>query len=258
MSLPTIAERKLKQQEVARFLESLNLREINFRHIEDGASLEIVDIDRDKLGRPIVNGNPPFYYDFPFIALRPDGGKFPYPVRMNRNSRVSDGAVIVPVLEHAGAYYVVAVRQYRFPLQRWTLEFPRGFPEKDSGAAGETFEVPGMGHLKTKPILREVYEEAVKANLAPSEVTHLGRIEENSSTHLVAPDFVLAIFTVEDDVQSAIGGEENLPVVLLSPEEVDNRLGAPGPDGINDLHSVAAWGLARKLLAASKTSKTEE
>ena len=65
---------------------------------------------------------------------------------------------------------------------------------------------------------------------------------------MVAPDFVLAIFEVSGDPAKALGGTEKLMVKLLSLQEADERMGKPGSEGINDLHSVAAYGLARKHL----------
>lgn len=250
-SIPAIEYRREKQRELLAFFTSLNLRAPLFQHIEDGATLELFDIERDTAGNPVVKGNPPHYFDLPLIGLRPDGSTLTFPVRLNKNSAVSNGSVIVPILKHGDVQHIVAVRQFRFPLQRWTLEFPRGFAETEAGTDTRTVDVPGIGHLRIEPLLRELYEEALQANIKPSVVRHLGRLEENSSTHLVAPDFISVLFDIESGLESALGGEQKLPVVLLSPQEVERRLGIPGPDGINDLHSVGAWGLLRKWVEFS-------
>ena len=74
---------------------------------------------------------------------------------MNETFATSDGEVVRPVIHHPGAVAIIAqpdpaslvmVRQYRYPIRRWTLEIPAGT------------RVPGEAPMTTAA--RELQEEA--------------------------------------------------------------------------------------------------
>jgi ADP-ribose pyrophosphatase len=85
---------------------------------------------------------------------------------MNETFATSDGEVVRPVIHHPGAVaiiaqpdpaYLVLVRQFRYPLRRWTLEIPAGT------------RVPGEEPMATAA--RELQEEAGFAARSLVEIT---------------------------------------------------------------------------------------
>lgn len=85
---------------------------------------------------------------------------------MRETFATSDGPVVRPVIHHPGAvallaqpnpWSVVLVRQYRYPIRRWTLEIPAG-----TRVAGEAPEVTAA---------RELQEEAGYTAERISEIT---------------------------------------------------------------------------------------
>ena len=85
---------------------------------------------------------------------------------MNETFATSDGEVVRPVIHHPGAVAIIAqpdpaslvlVRQYRYPIRRWTLEIPAGT------------RVPGEAPMVTAA--RELQEEAGYAARSLVEVT---------------------------------------------------------------------------------------
>ena len=85
---------------------------------------------------------------------------------MRETFATSDGTVVRPVIHHPGAVALLAqpdprslvlVRQYRYPIRRWTLEIPAG-----TRVPGEAPEVTAA---------RELREEAGYTAMRISEVT---------------------------------------------------------------------------------------
>ena len=117
------------------------------------------------------------------------------------------------------------------------LGTPRGFPELEKTDTNVYLE--GVGNVNASVILRELGEEAVKnviemAARGDVKLKHLGRVYQNSSTELTAPDYVLVELP-----ESCIpdGGTEKIENRLYTPEEL-STLAKEGK--ICDAHTTTA------------------
>lgn len=179
-----------------------------------------------------------FFTDVKFAVKFPNGADGAFTVRFNANGSVSDGAVIVVLIN--GKFAVV--KQWRLPLGQWTYEMPRGFGDKldqakMSGALGNL----KIADLPLGTLNRELSEE-VMANAQVVSVTHLGNIAENSGTSNIAPSYFLVQLKVDETRLSAKlkGSEENLFVKLWDIARVRSELG----QSLCDNHSITAVALA--------------
>lgn len=127
---------------------------------------------------PEERTNRPFFADAVLqVAWGPNQDPKPFVVRSNLNGA---GAVALCVVGGK----VLFTRQWRVNLGRYTWEVPRGFSEKwDSGK--ETTKDTLPKGLQTA--IREAHEEV--ANLAGAKITttYLGKVAENSGTHIGEP-----------------------------------------------------------------------
>lgn len=180
-----------------------------------------------------------FFTDVKFAAIFPGGKDGEFTVRFNANGEVSDGAVIVVVIN--GLFAII--KQWRVPLGVWTYEVCRGFGEKLDNAQnrGE------LGTLKISDLpigtLTRELGDAVMATAEITSVTHLGKIAENTGTNAVTPDHFLVQIQVDEALLATkLNGADGLKVFLWTADEVDRQLGKR----IADNHSITALCLAQR------------
>jgi hypothetical protein len=124
--------------------------------------------------------NRPFFLD---VQLNVQWGEGQAPKPFIARSNISgDGAISLALVNGK----VVLVKQYRITLGRYTWEVPRGFSEKWESEKPTTKDTLPKG-LQTA--LREAEEEIGGATtIIP---TYLGRMAENSGTHMGSPAYWL-------------------------------------------------------------------
>lgn len=180
-----------------------------------------------------------FFTDVKFCSIFPGGKEGEFTVRFNANGEVSDGAVIVVLVN--GLYAIV--KQWRVPLGVWTYEVCRGFGEKlDSAQINGQLGTLKIGDLPLGTLTRELGEE-VMASAEVNSITHLGNVAENSGTNAVSPaHFLVQIQVDETNLAAKLKGSDNLKVYLWTAEEVDRQIGKR----IADNHSITALCLAQR------------
>lgn len=180
-----------------------------------------------------------FFTDVRFAVVFPNGSGGEFTVRFNANGEVSDGAVIVVLVN--GLYAIV--KQWRLPLGQWTYEVCRGFGDKlDKAHIQGELGTLKIGDLPLGTLARELGEE-VMATAAISSVTHLGNIAENSGTHAVAPAYFLVQIEVDEDkLAKKVKGSEGMCVQLYTADALDMQIGKR----ICDSHSIVALTLANR------------
>ncbi|MBI5171729.1 MAG: hypothetical protein SFV17_07305 [Candidatus Obscuribacter sp.] len=173
-----------------------------------------------------------FFTDVKFAAkLPPSGNAGEFTVRFNANGAVSDGAVIVAIVN----YKFAIVKQWRLPLQRWTYEIARGFGDRaDKARINGALGTLKLGDLPLGTLTREFGEE-VMADAEITSVTHLGNIAENSGTHAVTPSCYLVQIEAPN-LPDKLSGSEELKVELWTMEKVKSEIGKK----LCDAHSLAA------------------
>lgn len=177
-----------------------------------------------------------FFTDVKFAAKMPPlGNPGEFTVRFNANGAISDGAIIVALVNGK----VVVVKQWRLPLQRWTYEIPRGFGDKaDSAQIQGQLGTLKIGDLPLGTMVREFGEEAM-SQAEITSVTHLGNMAENSGTHAVTPSCFLVQIQLPN-LDEKLRGTEELKVELWTIDRVKEEIGAK----LCDAHSLAALFLA--------------
>ncbi|HEY9774407.1 MAG TPA: hypothetical protein V6C81_11450 [Planktothrix sp.] len=179
-----------------------------------------------------------FFTDVKFAVKFPNGNEGAFTVRYNANGLVSDGAVIVVLIN--GRFAII--KQHRLPVERWTYEVPRGFGEKmDSAKINGSLGTLKIGDLPLGTLFRELTEE-VMATAEVTSVTHLGNIAENSGTSAVTPSYFLVQLRVKEDrlEERLKAAEEGLFVKLWDVATVRRELGQK----LCDNHSITAIALA--------------
>lgn len=182
-----------------------------------------------------------FFTDVKFAVTFPGGKEGEFTVRFNANGEVSDGAIIVVLIN--GLFAIV--KQWRLPLGQWTYEVCRGFGEKlDQAQIQGELGTLKIGDLPLGTLTRELGQE-VMATAEINSVTHLGNIAENSGTNAVVPAYFLVQIEVDQALlQSRIEGSEGLKVYLWSADEVDRQIGKR----IADNHSIVGLSLAGRYI----------
>jgi hypothetical protein len=173
-----------------------------------------------------------------FAVRFPNGADGAFTVRFNANGLVSDGAVMVVLIN--GKFAIA--KQWRLPLSQWTYEFPRGFGEKLDGASiNGTLGTLKIADLPLGTLAREQTEE-VMASAVVTSVTHLGNVAENSGTCAIAPSYFLVQLTVDADKLDAKvkGSEDLISIKLWEPGTLRSELGR----NLCDNHSITAAALA--------------
>lgn len=179
-----------------------------------------------------------FFTDVKFSVRFPDGKQGEFTVRFNANGEVSDGSVIVVIIN--GKFAIV--KQWRLPLCQWTYEVPRGFCHKlDQGRADGQFNQLSVPDLPLGIIIRELGQDLMAAAQIKS-ITHLGDIAENSGTSSVVPGYYLVSLSVDPDkLQNKTGGTE-LKVALWDGAQVQAEFGGK----LRDSHTLTALALAQR------------
>ena len=177
-----------------------------------------------------------FYAKLAFCVEMPNGNRFCYPLECNCNSVQSFGIVYVPKV---GDKFVLT-EENRAGAGKKLLGFPRGFPELEK--SDSTVYLEGVGNVNASVILRELGEEVMKhviemAANGDVKLKYLGRVYENSSTSLTAPDYV-EVQMPEECVPD--GGTEGLKIGLYSLEEVRELVRT---HQICDSHTLSALSL---------------
>ncbi len=211
-------------------LSALGLKTINKLGDYTQGEFEITGI------KEIFTHSARFFTDVKFSAkLPPQGNAGEFTVRFNANGAVSDGAIIVALVN--GKFAIV--KQWRLPLQRWTYEVARGFGDKaDKARINGALGTLKLGDLPLGTLTREFGEE-VMTGAEITSVTHLGNIAENSGTHAVTPSCYLVQIDAPD-LPEKLHGSEELKVELWTPEKVKTEIGKK----LCDAHSLAAILLA--------------
>lgn len=230
------AEREALLSGYNQMLFRLGLRQIPKLGDHTKGEIEITGIAQ------IIDFAKKFFTDIRFFVLFPNGQRGEFTVRFNANGAISDGAVMVTMLNDRFAI----VKQWRLPLGRWTYEVPRGFGEKIDGARlnGKLGTIQ-IGDLPLGTLTRELGEEVMKDAVVHS-IAHLGNIAENSGTHAVIPScYLVRVGVDEQKVATKISGdEEAIKVILWDARRVRNELGVH----IADAHSITALCLAFRHL----------
>jgi hypothetical protein len=228
-----------REQRLIRINDELQKRNLKtFRKLGDQTKgeFEINDI------KEIYEHSKRFFTDVKFDVALPGGKSGEFTVRFNANGSVSDGAVIVAIVN--GRFAIV--KQWRLPLQRWTYEIPRGFGDKADKAQiqGELGTLK-MSDLPLGTLERELGEEVMK-DATISTVTHLGNIAENSGTHNVAPSYFLVQIQVPEEnlAKRLKGTEPEMKVELWDSAKVRSELGGK----LCDSHSITAVALAMRYI----------
>lgn len=179
-----------------------------------------------------------FFTDVKFEVRFPNGKPGAFTVRFNANGEVSDGAVLVVLIN--GKFAVV--KQWRLVLGQWTHEIPRGFGEKlDQARINGALGTLKVADLPLGTLARELGEEVMK-DAEVTSVTHLGNIAENSGTHNVIPSYFLVQLAIDEDVlkPGLKGSEDGLAVRLWDLKTVRQEVGRK----LCDNHSITAVALA--------------
>jgi hypothetical protein len=183
-----------------------------------------------------------FFYDVKFNVKFPGDKTGQFTIRFNANSKTSDGAVIVVLVN--GLFAIV--KEWRLPLGRWLHGIPRGFGEKmDAARIHGSLGTMQIGDLPLGTLVRELGEEVMR-DAKVTSVTHLGNIAENSGTSAGTPSvFLVQLSVPEDKLNGRLKGSEDLQdlkVELWNTAKVKWELGVR----LCDTFSIAAVALALK------------
>lgn len=139
---------------------------------------KIVELVQDE-----ARGNRPFFLDVQLNVQWGEGqAPKPFIARSNLNG---DGAISLAIVNGK----ILLLQQWRVNLGRYTWEIPRGFSEAWESEKETTVDTLPKG---MKTALRELDEETGAAQTARSIVpTYLGRMAENSGTHMGSPAYWL-------------------------------------------------------------------
>ena len=188
--------------------------------------------------KEIYDHSKTFFTDVKFDVLFPNGKPGAFTVRFNANGEVSDGAIVVALVN--GQFAII--KQWRVPLARWTYEVPRGFGEKlDKAQIQGTLGTLKIGDLPLGTLARELGEEVMK-DAEITSVTHLGNIAENSGTSNVVPSYFLVHIAIgaEELASKLGGGDDEIKVQLWNAARVRSEIGRK----LCDNHTITAVALA--------------
>lgn len=180
-----------------------------------------------------------FFTDVKFEVKFPNGNLGAFTVRFNANGEVSDGAVIVAVIN--GKFAIV--KQWRLPLGQWTYEIPRGFGEKlDAAQIAGNLGTLKIADLPLGTVTRELGQEVIEGAQITS-ITHLGNIAENSGTSAVVPGhFLVHIEVDEEKLQRRLAEkQDDMSLKLWEGAKLRRELGLK----LADNHSITAVALAQ-------------
>jgi hypothetical protein len=226
-------ERDLRLSAINEVLQKRNLKALRKLGDATKSEIEVLRILR------VYDHSQRFFTDVKFAVRFPNGDEGAFTVRFNANGSVSDGAIIVVLIN--GKFAIV--KQWRLPLGMWTYEMPRGFGAKlDEAQIAGTLGTIKIGDLPLGTLERELGKE-VMADAEITSVTHLGNIAENSGTSAIAPSYFLVQLHVDEARLAHVRGtEDGLFLKLWDAQELRNQLGRK----LCDNHSITAAALALK------------
>lgn len=221
-------------------LDRHGLRSLNKLGDASKGEIEILGI------RQVFDDNARFFTDVSFDVRFPNGTDGVFKVRWNANSKVSDGAVFVVIVNGK----IAIVKQWRLTLSRWTYEVPRGFGDKlDQAYVAGQLGTLKIADLPLGTLMRELGEE-VMDEAEVFSITHLGNAAENTGTSTVTPSFFLVQLRVDEGkLARKLGGSEELKVELWTLDEVRQEVGRR----LLDLHSIGAIHLALQHIESLAT-----
>ena len=224
-------ERTLRLSSINANLEARNLKPLRKLGDFTRGEIELLSIVE------IYDHSQRFFTDVKFAVRFPNGSDGAFTVRFNANGKVSDGAVMVVLIN--GKFAIV--KQWRVPLGQWTYEMARGFGDKlDQANIAGALGTIKIADLPLGTLARELGED-VMAEAEITSVTHLGNIAENSGTSAIAPSYFLVQLHVDEARLARVkGSEEGLSIKLWEPQELRNQLGRK----LCDNHSITAAALA--------------
>jgi len=224
-----------RQERLADINEELARRHLKpLRKLGDASKGEIEAVGI----KEIYDHSARFFTDVKFAVILANGKPGEFTLRFNANGEVSDGAVIVTLIN--GQFAIV--KQWRLPLGQWTYEVPRGFGEKlDKAQIQGALGTLKLGDLPLGTLARELGEEVMK-DAELDSITHLGNIAENSGTSAITPSYFLVQLRADAEKLSARlqGSEAEIKAYLWSAERVRDELGGK----LCDNHTVTALALA--------------
>lgn len=229
-------DREQRLQDINEQLLARNLKALRKLGDQTRGEFEIVGI------REIYDHSRRFFTDVKFDVIFPGGKSGEFTVRFNANGLVSDGAVIVALVN--GKFAIV--NQWRVPLQQWTYEVPRGFGDRaDQSRIQGSLGTLKIADLPLGTLTREFGEEVMKSAEITS-VTHLGNIAENSGTHAVTPSYFLVQVQLPEEQLAARlqGAEAEIKVQLWDASRVRSELGQK----LCDSHTITALALALRYI----------
>lgn len=190
----------------------------------------IVDINED---------NKEFTTRVKYGIIRPDGRLGEHLVDFNVNSHLSDGSVVVTLINDK---FLIA-EHWRQNLSRWMSEFPRAFAHLERCVNPNFADKP-----EGAPDLIALPEEVAAAQALSSEMTmtYVGATAENSGTSANMPTIALArLRLTEPNLEALLQTDFPLKKLRLWTHD---RLRAELGRRIKDNHSLAAYLLTQPLL----------
>jgi hypothetical protein len=231
----TTNDREFRLSTINAALEARNLKALHKLGDSSKGEIELLSI------MEIHDHSQRFFTDVKFAVRFPNGAEGAFTVRFNANGKVSDGAVIVVLVN--GLFAIV--KQWRVPLGVWTYEMPRGFGDKlDQAHVAGVLRTVKIADLPLGTLARELGEE-VMAEAEITSVTHLGNVAENSGTHAVVPSHFLVQMHVDESRLSKLkGSEDGLSIKFWTAAELRGQLGLK----LCDNHSIVAAALALRYI----------
>lgn len=223
-------ERELRLSGINAILEARNLKPLRKLGDSTKGEIELLSVTE------VYDHSQRFFTDVKFAVRFPNGADGAFTVRFNANGKVSDGAVMVVLIN--GKFAIV--KQWRVPLGQWTYEMARGFGDKlDQANIAGVLGTIKLADLPLGTLARELGEE-VMAEAEITSITHLGNIAENSGTSAIAPSYFLVQLHVDEARLALKGSEEGISIKLWDARELRNQLGRK----LCDNHSITAAALA--------------
>jgi hypothetical protein len=185
-----------------------------------------------------------FFTDIKFTVKFPGDKTGVFTLRWNANSKTSDGAVIVVLVNKRFAI----VKEWRLALGQWLHGIPRGFGEKmDAARIQGSLGTLALGDLPLGTLVRELGEE-VMHDARVMSVTHLGNIAENTGTSTNTPSYFLVQLNVPaDKLEDKIRGSEDLQDLKVELWDIDTVKAEIGAK-LCDAFSISALMLAFKYM----------
>lgn len=216
------------KEKLTKYLKDNNLHElpeslfdVDLREYPEG--YEILDF------MPEENFGSKGFYRYLMLKVKDikTGAIFNYPMQINDNSKERFGVLYIAKIGNKFAF----VNEFRMGEGDFVLNFPRGFPEKIDNVLRE--------------FLEEVSEDFDWSKMTLNKLTDS---LEGSSSSFNKCEFYLLEYDGDESTMK-FGGQEGNRIVLLSEEEIDNKI-LEGKIHCN--FTLAAWGYYKAMTARNK------